>query len=54
MFLKDFVIFSTLKTDFRNYFYTKFFAVINGLGIYLIDYRECVSTALVQYAQLIY
>jgi len=54
MFLRNSVIFLTPKTDFRNWFYTEFSQVINGLGIYLIDYRECVFTALMQYPQLIY
>jgi len=42
------------ETDFKNNFYTEFSIVINGLGIYLIDYRECIFTALVQYWQLIH
>ena len=46
--------FSTLETDFENSFYTKFFVVINGLGIYLIDYREGIYTVLVQFPQLIH
>jgi len=54
MFLRNSVIFHTPKTDFSNWFYTEFYAIINGLGIYLIDYRECVFIALVQYPQLIY
>jgi len=39
-----------LKQISENSFYTKFSADINGLGVYLIDYRECVFTALVQYS----
>jgi len=46
--------FSTHETDFKNSFYTEFSAVINGLGIYLIDYREGIFTALVQFPQLIH
>ena len=53
--LSDLSIFSRLKTDFKNNFYTEFSTVINGLAIYLIDYRGCIFIALVQqYSQLIH
>jgi len=49
-----YVNFLLLKQISENNFYTEFSVVINGLGVYLIDYRECVSNALVQYSQLIH
>ena len=51
--LYDLSIFSSLRIDFKTSFYTEFSVVINGLAIYLIDYRECIFTTLVQYSQLI-
>jgi len=45
---------SNAKTDSKTNFYTEFSAAINWLAIYLIDYRECIFTALMQYSQLIH
>jgi len=52
--LRDLSMLSSPKIDSKTSFYTEFSAVINWLAIYLIDYRGCIFTALVQYSQLIH
>jgi len=52
--MRDFSMLSWPKTDSKTSFYTEFFAVINWLAIYLIDYREYIFTSFVPYSQLIH